>query len=495
MPITVYNTLSRQKETFTPREPGRVYMYVCGPTVYDHAHLGHAKTYVNFDLIVRYLRYTGLKVRYVQNITDVGHILDTGEDRILKGAARERIEPMEVVEKYARSYFEDMAALGVQPPDISPRASAHVPEQIEMIKVLLENGHAYEVNGSVYFDVRSYHEYGKLSGRRLEEQEEGEPEEGARVSSRVAVRDDKRSPEDFALWKQAEPNHILRWPSPWGWGFPGWHIECSAMSIKYLGQGFDIHGGGIDNIFPHNECEIAQAEAATGELFARYWLLGGSLTVDGVKMSKSLGNFTTIKDLLKRYKPEALRFFILSGHYRNPADFSDTALEAASKGWERLTAPALAVRERLRTAGMGAAEQAAADKAASDLAAETKRRCLEALDDDFNAPMALAALFDYARGVNTLLASEAAPGRAGLEALDAVYREIGGQVLGIVPAQAAGGAANAERESGLIRLLIDLRTQARQRKDFAQADAIRDQARALGVVLEDGKEGTSWKLA
>ncbi len=469
-------------------------MYVCGPTVYDHAHLGHAKTYVNFDVIVRYLRYSGLKVRYVQNITDVGHILDTGEDRILKGAARERIEPMEVVEKYARSYFEDMAALGVLPPDISPRASAHVPEQIEMIKVLLEKEHAYEVNGSVYFDVRSHPDYGKLSGRRVEE-----PEAGAPVAARVAVREDKRFPEDFALWKKAEPNHILRWPSPWGWGFPGWHIECSAMSIKYLGNGFDIHGGGIDNIFPHNECEIAQAEAATGEQFARYWLLGGSLTVDSVKMSKSLGNFTTIKDLLKRYKPEALRFFILSGHYRNPIDFSDTALEAASKGWERLTAPALTVRERLRTAAATTPVPnrgpVPADQAALDLAAETKRRCLEALDDDFNAPMALAAFFDYARGVNTLLSADVPPGQAGLAALDAVYREIGGEVLGIVPAQAAGGAANAERESGLIRLLIELRAQARQRKDFAQADVIRDQAKALGVVLEDGKEGTTWKLA
>jgi len=490
MPITVYNTLSRQKEIFTPREPGRVYMYVCGPTVYDHAHLGHAKTYVNFDLIVRYLRYTGLKVRYVQNITDVGHILDTGEDRILKGAARERIEPMEVVERYTRSYFEDMGALGVVPPDISPRASAHVPEQIEMIKVLLRDEHAYEVNGSVYFDVRSYPDYGKLSGRRVDAPENGGQAEGTPVA-RVAAREDKRFPEDFALWKKAEPEHILRWPSPWGWGFPGWHIECSAMSIKYLGIGFDIHGGGIDNIFPHNECEIAQAEAATGEQFARYWLLGGSLTVDGVKMSKSLGNFTTIKDLLKRYKPEALRFFILSGHYRNPADFSDTALEAASKGWERLTAPALAVRERLRLAG----EASPADQAALDLAAETKRRCLEALDDDFNAPMALAALFDFARGVNTLLSADGPPGQAGLAALDAVYAEIGGQVLGIVPTQAAGGAANAEREGGLIRLLIELRAQARARKDFGQADAIRDQAKGLGVVLEDGKEGTSWKLA
>ncbi len=483
MTLTVYNTLSRKKEAFVPLVPGRVHMYVCGPTVYDHAHLGHAKTYVNFDMLVRYLRFSGYKVRYVQNITDVGHILDTGEDRILKGAARERIEPMELVERYARSYFDDMAALGVLPPDISPRASGHVPEQIEMIKVLLANGHAYEVNGSVYFDVRSYPPYGKLSGRLVEEQAEG-----TRVAS--AAREEKRSPEDFALWKQAEPEHILRWPSPWGWGYPGWHIECSAMSTKYLGTTFDIHGGGIDNIFPHNECEIAQAEAATGQPYANYWLLTGSLTVDGVKMSKSLGNFTTIKDALKRYKPEALRFFILSGHYRNPIDFSDGALEAASKGWERLVAPALAVRERLRNPGTGA--EAGSDVSA--LVAETRRRCLEALDDDFNAPVAVAALFDFSRSVNTLLNTEASPSQAALAAIDGLYREIGGQVLGIVPERAASGAS-AEREAGLIRLLIELRAEARAHKDFAQADSIRERTRQLGVVLEDSKDGTTWKVA
>src|SRR5436190_3225506 len=481
MTLTVYNTLSRQKETFTPLVPGRVHMYVCGPTVYDHAHLGHAKTYVSFDMIVRYLRYSGNKVRYVQNITDVGHILDSGEDRILKGAARERIEPMEVVERYARSYFEDMAALGVLPPDISPRASAHITEQIEMIKVLLQKENAYEVNGSVYFDVRSHPDYGKLSGRRVEEQEEG---------ARVAVREEKRSAEDFALWKRAEPEHILRWPSPWGWGYPGWHIECSAMSTKYLGPTFDLHGGGIDNIFPHNECEIAQAEAATGQEYARYWLLGGSLTVDGVKMSKSLGNFVTIKDALQRYKPEALRFFILSGHYRNPIDFSDAALEGASKGWERLAAPALAVRERRRDAPIndsGLAELTA-------LADEARRRSLAALDDDFNAPVAIAALFDFARGVNTVLSGDTPPGQAALDAVDAVYREIGGQVLGIVPAKAASNAS-AEREANLVRLLIELRAEARQQKNFALADSIRERARAAGIILEDNKDGTSWKLA
>ncbi len=484
MPLIVYNTLTRRKEEFIPLAPGRVHMYVCGPTVYDDAHLGHAKTYVSFDVVVRYLRYRGYTVRYVQNITDVGHILDTGEDRILKGAARERLEPMEVVERYTRSYFADMAALGVLPPDISPRASGHVPEQIEMIKVLLAKGHAYETNGSVYFDVRSFPDYGKLSGRRLEEQEEGR---------RLEVREDKRNPEDFALWKAAEPGHILRWPSPWGWGYPGWHIECSAMSTKYLGQPFDIHGGGLDNIFPHNESEIAQSEAATGLPFARYWMLAGSLTIDGVKMSKSLNNFTTIKDVLARYRPEAIRFFILAGHYRNPIDFSNPALEAASKGWERLAGPALALRERLRLAPAG--EDGAAAAEVASLVDETRQRCVAALDDDFNTPVALAALFDFSRSVNTLLNAETPPSRAVLAALDGLYAEIGGQVLGVIPAQASGGAANAEREAGLINLLIELRAEARKRKDFALADSIRERARELGVVLEDGKDGTTWKLA
>jgi cysteinyl-tRNA synthetase len=480
MPLFLYNTLTRKKEEFAPLTEGRVHMYVCGPTVYDHAHIGHAKTYVAFDVIVRFLRYTGYKVRYVQNITDVGHLLDTGEDRVLKGAARERIEPMELVERYTRSYFEDMAALGVTPPDIAPRASAHVPEQIEMTKTLLEQGQAYEVNGSVYFDVRSFPEYGKLSGRKLEELEEG---------ARVTVREEKRHPEDFALWKRAEPDHILRWPSPWGWGYPGWHIECSAMATKYLGKTFDIHGGGLDNIFPHNECEIAQAEAATQQPFARYWMLTGSLTVDGVKMSKSLGNFITIKDALKRYKPEALRFFILSGHYRNPIDFSDDALESARLGWERLVAPALAVRERLRSPAL---PDGSSGEITSSVA-ETRNKFLAMMNDDFNAPAAIASLFDFSKVVNTLLNAETPPARPVLEAIDALYRELGGQVLGIIPEQALS-SVNAEREAGLIRLLIEMRAQARQRKDFAQSDVIRDRLRDLGVVLEDGKEGTVWKF-
>ena len=480
MSLVVYNTLTRKKEEFKPLVEGRVRIYVCGPTVYDYSHIGHAKTYVAFDTLVRYLRWSGYNVRYVQNITDVGHLLDSGEDRILKGAARERIEPMEIVERYARAYFDDMDALGVQRPDISPRASAHIPEQIEMIKTLIAGGHAYESNGSVYFDVTSFADYGRLSGRKVEELAEG---------TRKPVPEEKRNAEDFALWKKAAPEHILRWSSPWGWGFPGWHVECSAMSTKYLGDTFDIHGGGVDNIFPHNECEIAQAEAATGQPFANYWLLTGSLTVDGVKMSKSLGNFVTIRDLLKKHRPEALRFFVLSGSYRSPIDFSDEALEAAAKGWARLAAPAQAVRERLRSPNL----PQGADEGVAGVIAEARAAFVAAMDDDFNTAAALAGLFEFNKIVNTLLNAEAPVAQGTLQAIDAFYGETAGQVLGVLSGQSAT-AANADREAGLIRLLIELRAEARKRKDFATGDAIRNRLAALGVALEDGKEGTSWKL-
>jgi cysteinyl-tRNA synthetase len=479
MSLTVYNSLVRKLEPFQPVTEGRVHIYVCGPTVYASTHIGHAKTYVSFDVIVRYLRYSGYQVRYVQNITDVGHLLDSGEDRILKGAVRERVEPMELVERYTREYFEGMDALGVLRPDISPRASAHIPEQIEWIKRLLQKGHAYELNGSVYFDVRSFPGYGKLSGRRLEEQEEG---------ARIEVREEKRYPEDFALWKKAEPEHILRWPSPWGWGFPGWHIECSAMSTKYLGETFDIHGGGVDNIFPHNECEIAQAEAATGKPFARYWLLTGSLTVEGVKMSKSLNNFVSLRDALIRYRPEAIRFFILSGNYRSPLDYSEEAMQGASRGWERLVGgyPAL-----VRQAAALPPQNTPISSAASDLTDTVRLRFRQAMDEDFNAPAALAALFDFTREVNTRLGSEKAPGQKDLEHYAALYRELAGDVLGVLP---KGDAGSQARESSLIQLLMTLRNEARARKDWALSDSIRDRMAEIGVVLEDGKKGTAWKI-
>ncbi|MBI4770476.1 MAG: cysteine--tRNA ligase [Chloroflexi bacterium] len=485
MSLTVYNTLSRTKEEFVPLHEGRVHLYVCGPTVYDHAHIGHAKTYVAFDVIVRYLRYLGYKVRYVQNITDVGHILDTGEDRILKGAARERLEPMELVETYTRSYFEDMDALGVARPDISPRASGHIPEQIELIQRLMAQGHAYVADGSVYFDVRSFPDYGKLSGRRLGELEE---------SGRVEARGDKRRPEDFALWKKADPEHILQWPSPWGRGFPGWHVECSAMAGKYLGETFDIHGGGLENIFPHNECEIAQSEAAHGRPFARYWLLAGSLTVDGVKMSKSLGNVLTIKDALQRYRPQAIRYFNLTGHYRNPIGFSEAALEGAARGWERLVGPVQAVRERLQS---GQAPPGG-DEGLLGALAEYRTRFIAAMNDDFNAPAAIAVLFELSRLVNTLLYPPEADGQPGpaagrgtLEAVEALYRELAGDVLGILPATTALGGS-AQREADLIRLLIELRAQARQDKNWALSDSIRDRLAEMGIALQDGREGTTW---
>lgn len=479
MSIQVYNVLSRQKEAFTPLNPELVTMYVCGPTVYDVPHIGHAKTYVSFDVIVRYLRFRGYRVRYVQNITDVGHILDTGEDRILKGARRERIEPMEVVERYTRAYFDAMDALGVTRPDISPRASAHIPEQIEMIKQLIADGYAYEVDGSVYFSVEKFPGYGKLSGRHVAELEEG---------ARIAVRDEKRHPADFALWKKAEPEHILRWPSPWSWGYPGWHIECSAMSTKYLGETFDIHGGGVDNIFPHNECEIAQAEAATGKPFARYWLLTGSLTLDGVKMSKSLGNVLNVAEALKKYSAQAIRYFILSSHYSNPIDFSDAAVEAAAKGLERVLTPVRAVRDRLRDAP---ASDGGADFAA--VLAAHRAALIEALDEDFNAPAALGILNQLTTDVNTLLNSGQSIGRSTLEAIDQLYRDFGGQVLGIIP-DTFTPESNFELVDGLVRLLIELRKEARAAKDFKRSDQIRDQLAALGVVLEDGRGGTIYRL-
>jgi cysteinyl-tRNA synthetase len=486
MALNIYNFLHREKEPFEPLHEGKVNMYVCGPTVYDHAHVGHAKTYVSFDVIVRYLRYSGYDVLYVQNLTDVGHLLDTGEDRILKKARQAESGPMQIVETYARSYFSDMDALGVQRPDISPRASGHIPEQIEMIEDLLEKGHAYiSDSGNVYFDVRSWPGYGKLSNRRVGEQEDG---------TRETVREDKRNPEDFALWKIAAPEHILRWDSPWGVGYPGWHIECSAMSRKYLGETFDIHGGGVDNIFPHNECEIAQSEAANNADFARYWMLVGSLNVPDefgipVKMSKSLGNFYTIKDALKLHRPEVLRLFILNSHYRSPVVFSEEALESAQKSWERIYGAVRLTREKLRQAPDGDE-----GNAFFDTLEKAKQQFVDAMDDDFNAPGGLAALHDLTREVNTLLNSDQTVGKTVLEAIDTTYRELGGDVLGIVRDEIEAGGANAEREEGLIRLLIDLRAEARANRDFAQADAIRDRLKDLGVTLEDRPDGTIWRI-
>ena len=485
--MQIFNVLGREKQPFKPIHEGRVGMYVCGPTVYEHSHLGHAKTYVSFDVVARYLRYSGCDLLYVQNITDVGHLRANEEDRVLVRAAQLNAKPMQVVETYTRSYFEDMDALGVMRPDISPRASGHVPEQIEMIETLIAEGHAYEVDGNVYFDVLSDEDYGKLSNRRVEEQQD---------ESRELVGGDKRHPADFALWKKAEPEHILRWNSPWGVGFPGWHIECSAMAKKYLGANFDIHGGGIDNIYPHNENEIAQSECANHAAFANYWMLTGSLNVldpdEGipVKMSKSLGNYVTIKDALEKYRPQELRYFILTSHYSNPVLYSEDSLASAKSGWERLTNALRLVRQQLNSApdnDAGDAFLARLNRAKHDF-----RRVM---DDDFNSPRGIAVLQDLTRDVNTLLNSETEVGVATLAAIDETYAALGGDVLGLLPTAGEVESSDGQRESALIEMLIDMRAQARADRDYARSDAIRDQLAALGVVLEDRADGTIWKLA
>lgn len=477
--LKLFNVLGRQKVEFEPITPGRVSLYVCGPTVQDYSHLGHARTYTSFDVIVRYLRYAGYDVLYVQNITDVGHLLDTGEDRVIKKARQNAVRPMQIVEHYAHAYFDDMTRLGIQRPDISPRASAHIPEQIEMIETLIRNENAYVADDGVYFDVSSHEGYGKLSNRKPDEAEAG---------SRTLKGKGKRNPEDFVLWVFAPEEHLLQWNSPWGRGYPGWHIECSAMSRKYLGETFDIHGGGVDNIFPHNECEIAQSEAANEKPFANYWLLTGSLTVDGVKMSKSLGNFTTVRDALSKYRPEVIRTFTFQAHYSNPVDYSEDSLTAAEKGWERLMGAVRLTREKLRTAPDSEANLSF--KAVLD---DHKEQFLTAMDDDFNMPIAVSVLQNLTTEVNKLLNSGEDVGKAALLAIESLYNELGGQVLGIIPTSEAT-SANAAREDGLIRLLIDLRQQSRAEKQFARADQIRNQLKALGVALEDRAEGTIYKF-
>lgn len=481
MTLKIFNTLGREKQTFVPIHEGRVGMYVCGPTVQDYMHLGHAKTYVSFDVVVRYLRYRGYDVLYVQNITDVGHLQETGEDRVLKKAKQLQAKPMQIVETYTRHYFEDMDALFVQRPHISPRASGHIPEQIDMILELIDKGHAYVVNDSVYFDVTTSPDYGKLSNRRLDEQEDGVREE---------TRDEKRNPQDFALWKRAEEEHIMRWNSPWGEGFPGWHIECSAMAKKYLGATFDIHGGGIDNIYPHNENEIVQSECANDAEFARYWMLVGSLTIDGVKMSKSLGNFVRIRDALAKHRPEILRTFAISAHYRSPVDYSDASLASVGGGWERLYNAVQLVRQQ-----MNVAPESDDGNAYAERIKRARADFLDVMDDDFNTPKALAVLQDFTRDTNALVNGDSAVGLSTLRAIHDLYSELGGDILGIVPTgEASTSSANAEREARLVELLIERRAQARANKDYAESDRIRDQLASLGIILEDRPDGTIWKV-
>jgi cysteinyl-tRNA synthetase len=495
MTLIVFNYLTRKEEEFEPLHSGFVGMYVCGPTVYGDSHIGHAKVYITFDIVHRYLEYSGYNVRYVQNITDVGHLVgdgDEGEDKVGKQARLERIEPMAVVETYTRTYFHDMDLLNIIRPDISPRASGHVPEQIELTQELIQKGYAYVSNGNVYFSVASWPAYGKLSRRKVDELEEG---------SRLEVSGDKRDPRDFAVWRAAAPEHLMQWNSPWGRGFPGWHAECTVMARKYLGLPFDIHGGGLENIFPHNESEIAQSEAAYGGEFARYWLLNNMVTIDGIKMGKSLGNSLSIQQaitgqhprLSQPYAPLAIRYFILSSHYRQTTDFTDEALQGAARGYERLLGAVSRVRQKLTKT------QAGNDKADAeflDVIGQHKARFLEAMDNDFNTPRALAALFDFNRAVNTLINSDQSVSAGTLTAIDETYRTLGGDILGIIPAEVSGqDGAPAGLEEDLIRILVDLRATARKNKDYATSDAVRNQLTEIGIALEDRPDGTIWKIS
>jgi len=490
MGLKLYNSLTRRKEEFKPLKEGWVGIYVCGPTVYGHAHLGHAKSYVSFDVLVRYLRYLRYSVTYVQNITDVGHLTDDadeGEDKLVVAAKKERKHPMALAEYYTRSYFEDMDRLNCVRPDISPRATGHIIEQIELVKTLLKKGYAYEVNGSVYFDVSKFEDYGKLSGRNVDEMLAG---------ARVEVSPEKRKPADFALWKRAEPNHIMQWPSPWGPGFPGWHLECSVMSMKYLGKTIDIHGGGLENQFPHHECEIAQSEAANGTQFVRCWLHNNMITVDSQKMGKSLDNFITLKQafsgaherLTRSYDPLAVRQLILNSHYRSPLDFSDAALFAAQSGYQKITETVKAVRKRMSTAAEGQPNKKTAEQLK-----KMREKFETAMNDDLNTSVALSVLFELVRLAQTLLEdSNTTVGTLNL--VDVLFDRLGGEVLGIVQEEyPPTGLADDETMDKLVNVFIEQRNDARKRKDFAAADAVRDKLSEIGIVLEDTAGGTEWR--
>jgi cysteinyl-tRNA synthetase len=480
MPLHIYNTMARAKQPFVPATPGYVGIYVCGPTVYSDPHLGHARGPIVYDVLRRWLRYQGYRVRFVSNITDVGHLTDdadAGEDKILRRARLERLEPMEIAEKYTWSYFDELQALNVLRPDITPRAAGHIPEQIELTEALLKRGHAYVANGSVYFRVRSWPGFGKLSNRDIEDQEAG---------ARVEVREEKEDPRDFALWKRAEPEHIMRWNSPWGVGFPGWHIECSAMSLKYLGDGFDIHAGGVDLQFPHHEAEIAQAEAA-GHTFARYWMHHYHVLLNGQKMAKSTGNLITLAELRARYEPLYIRFYLLGSHYRSVLDFTDEGLEAAKNGYLRLLNAYREIRRLLHHAPPG--RHTGLDRAVTTL----RQTFAEALDDDLNTAQAIAAFFNFVTDLNKALTER--PGRESLLEAERVFAELGEGVLGLFPTRVLENQLGGALLEGLVSLLLEIREEARKNRNFALSDRIRDRLTELGVVVEDTREGPKWKVS
>ncbi len=484
--LKVYNSLSGKKELFEPINEGHVGMYVCGPTVYSNVHLGNCRTFMSFDMIFRYLKHLGYKVRYVRNITDAGHLEDDageGEDKIAKKARLEQLEPMEVVQRYTVDFHQILQKFNFLPPSIEPTATGHMIEQIEIIKDILEKGLAYEVNGSVYFDVQKFNEnnhYGKLSGRKLEDM--------IANTRDLTSQDEKRSPQDFALWKKAEPQHIMRWPSPWGDGFPGWHLECTAMSTKYLGETFDIHGGGMDLKFPHHECEIAQAEAHFGQTPVKYWLHANMLTLNGKKMAKSTGNnilpneiFSGENDILsKAFSPTVVRFFMMQAHYTSILDLSNDALLASEKGYNRLM-EAIETATGLKTS----------DK--SDFDVDSWRQsCYDAMNDDFNTPILIAQLFEAVKHINLIKEGTETISQKDLENLTEALNAFVFQILGLETRQEQG--EGSEILSGVIELLIELRNDARLNKDFATSDRIRDQLLELGVQLKDGKEGTSFSV-
>jgi len=482
--LLIYNTLTRKKELFEPINFPHVGMYVCGPTVYGDAHLGHARPAITFDLLFRYLKYLNYKVRYVRNITDVGHLendADDGEDKIGKKARLEQLEPMEIVQYYTDRYHSNMDQLNVLHPSIEPRASGHIIEQIQMVEEILKAGFAYEKNGSVYFDVEKYNKsnnYGKLSGRVLDDLYSN--------TRQLDGQDEKINSFDFALWKKASPEHIMRWSSRWSDGFPGWHLECSAMGMKYLGKEFDIHGGGMDLMFPHHECEIAQSKAANGKDAVKYWMHNNMITINGQKMGKSLGNFITLDELFTgshallecAYSPMTIRFFILQAHYRSPLDFSNEALQAAEKGLQRLINATQTLNKIIPTT-----------ENTVDISS-LQEKCIEAMNDDLNSPILISHLFDGVRIINSIAAGTEKINIENLQMLKSIYQTFVFDILGLVVEEKS--SANNEALNNVVDLLLNLRMDAKQRKDFELSDKIRNELTQLGFEIKDKKDGFEW---
>ncbi len=492
-PLLIYNSLTRRKERFAPIAPPHVGMYVCGPTVYGDAHLGHARPAITFDLVFRYLRHIGYKVRYVRNITDVGHLehdADEGEDKIAKKARLEEVEPMEVANYYTRRFNRAMDSLGVLPPSIEPHASGHIIEQQQLVTDILRRGYAYESNGSVYFDIEAYnrdYQYGVLSGRSLENTKDASREDLEGVG-------EKRNQADFALWKKASPEHIMRWPSPWGEGFPGWHCECTAMGRKYLGDEFDIHGGGMDLLFPHHECEIAQAQAAMGHPAVKYWMHNNMITIAGKKMGKSYNNFITLEEfftgshplLTKAFSPMTIRFFILSAHYRGTLDFSSEALEAAEKGFARLM-QGMKGLSRIQVAKGSSPE-------VEKFVKELPQKLYDAMNDDFQTPIVVSLLFEACHTVNLLMDHKAKISHEHLDSLSLTMHTFVEDLLGLKESTTEGNKEREEAYAAAVNMLLEMRSEAKANRDWARSDQIRDALTQAGFVVKDTPDGTQWEL-